>query len=116
MEILAAIASGALLLAGSGLIVVGALGMLRLPDLYTRMHAASIIDTMGLFLIMAGLMIEAGAFQAALKIGLIALLLMLASPTATHALARAALGDDILPKVEPSPMADRALEILRSKR
>ena len=46
--------------AGSGFIVVGALGLVRMPDLFTRMHAASVIETLGAVLLVIGLMLQAG--------------------------------------------------------
>ena len=78
-------------LVGGGLFcVVGALGMLRMPDFYTRMHAASVIETLGAGLILLGLMLQAGWTLVTFKLFLMGLLLFFASPTATHALARAA--------------------------
>ena len=52
--------SGLALLGGVFFIVVGNVGMLRMPDFYTRMHAAGIIDTLGAGLILLGLMLQAG--------------------------------------------------------
>ncbi|MGZ0245577.1 MAG: cation:proton antiporter, partial [Alphaproteobacteria bacterium] len=54
------ILSWALLLGGSFFLLVGAIGVLRLPDLYTRSHAAGITDTMGAILILLGLMLQGG--------------------------------------------------------
>ena len=82
--------SWAFLLAGSAFCVVGATGLLRMPDFYTRMHAASIVDTVGAGLVLAGLLLQAGPTLVAAKLLMIGALLFFASPTATHALARAA--------------------------
>ena len=60
--------------AGALLCVIGGIGMLRLPDLYTRVHAASVADTGGMLLIFIGLMIQAGLGLVTLKLALIALL------------------------------------------
>ena len=76
---------------GGFLCVVGAVGLLRFPDFFTRMHAASVTDTGGLGLIIVGLILHTGLNQVALKLLLILLFLMFTSPVATHALAKAAL-------------------------
>ena len=68
--------------------VIGALGLLRMPDFYTRMHAASVIDTVGAGLMLLGLMLQAGFTLVAAKLLIVAMLIFLASPTA-HACAGA---------------------------
>lgn len=83
-------ASMALLAAGGVFCVIGAVGMLRMPDFYTRMHAASVIETLGAGLVIAGLMVQAGFTLASAKLAILAALIFFASPTATHALAKAA--------------------------
>jgi multicomponent Na+:H+ antiporter subunit G len=70
--------------------IVGAVGMLRMPDFYTRMHAASVVDTLGAGFILFGLLLQAGFTLVAVKLLMIGALLLFASPTAGHALARAA--------------------------
>lgn len=81
-----------LFLVGGGFFcVVGAVGMLRMPDFYTRMHAASVIETLGAGLILLGLMLQAGFTLVAVKLLMVGVLIFFASPTATHALARAAM-------------------------
>jgi multicomponent Na+:H+ antiporter subunit G len=81
-----------LLLTLGGLFVfVGGLGAIRLPDLYTRMHAASVTDSMGALLVLAGIMLQAGLSLATVKLATILLFLLLTSPTASNALASAAL-------------------------
>ncbi len=79
------------LLTGGFFCVVGAIGLLRMPDFYTRMHAASVIETLGAGLILVGLMLQAGLTLVAVKLFMIGLLIFFVSPTATHALARAAM-------------------------
>ncbi|MCW5659749.1 MAG: monovalent cation/H(+) antiporter subunit G [Burkholderiaceae bacterium] len=86
-----ALLSWVCLVAGGLFCMVGALGMLRMPDFYTRMHAASVIDSLGAGLILLGLLLQAGFTLVAVKLLFIGLLLFFASPTATHALARAAM-------------------------
>jgi len=85
------------LLAGGFFCIVGALGLLRMPDFYTRMHAASVIDTLGAGLILAGLMMQAGLTLVTVKLLMVGVLLFFASPTATHAIARAAMGRGLKP-------------------
>jgi multicomponent Na+:H+ antiporter subunit G len=86
-----------LILAGSLFIVIGAVGMVRMPDLYTRMHAASVIDSIGAALLLLGLILQAGPGLVALKLLFIFLLLLFTGPVVTHALAQAALHEDIEP-------------------
>lgn len=90
-------ASWVLLLAGGFFCIVGALGMLRMPDFYTRVHAASVVDTLGAGMILLGLLLQAEDALVAARLLFIALLLFFISPTATHALARAALLRGIAP-------------------
>ena len=86
-----------LIVAGGGFCIVGAIGMLRMPDCFTRMQAASLIDTLGAALLLLGLMLQAGLSLNMLKIGMVGLLLFFASPTATHALAKAAITRGVRP-------------------
>jgi len=82
--------SWAALLAGGFFCIVGTAGLVRMPDFYTRMHAASVTDTLGAGLVLAGLVLQAGLTLVAAKLVGIGLLLFFTSPTASHALARAA--------------------------
>lgn len=79
------------LVAGGLFCIVGALGLVRMPDFYTRMHAASVIETLGAGFILLGLLLQAGFSLVAVKLLFIGVLIFFASPTATHALARAAM-------------------------
>ncbi|MCP5420990.1 MAG: monovalent cation/H(+) antiporter subunit G [Gammaproteobacteria bacterium] len=81
------------LLGGLFFLAVGGIGLLRLPDFYTRLHAAGITDTLGAGLILLGLCFQGGWTQITIKLILILVFLWFTSPTATHALARAALAD-----------------------
>jgi multicomponent Na+:H+ antiporter subunit G len=92
-------ASWALLASGSFLVVVGALGLIRMPDFYTRMHAAGITDTLGADLILLGLMVQAGFSLVTVKLLLIGAFLFFTSPTSTHAIANAALTAGLRPQV-----------------
>lgn len=84
------IASWALLLAGGAFCVIGALGLVRLHGFFPRTHAASVIDSAGAGLLLAGLLLQAGWTLVSVKLVVIGLLIFFASPTATHALANAA--------------------------
>ena len=77
-------------LAGGVLAVIGSLGVLRFPDLYTRLHAASITDTGAATLMLFGLALMAGISQETVKLIIAWAFVMLTSPTASHALANAA--------------------------
>ena len=81
----------ACLAAGAFFALVGCVGLIRMPDLYPRMHAASVTDTLGAGLLVVGLMLESGPNLVSAKLMLLGLLIFLTSPTATHALAQAAL-------------------------
>jgi multicomponent Na+:H+ antiporter subunit G len=85
------IASWALLVAGGFFCIVGGVGLHRMPEFYTRLHAASVTDTLGAGLILLGLILQAGFTLVAAKLVVIGLLIFFTSPAATHAIARAAL-------------------------
>ena len=85
---------------GGAFVLIGGVGVLRMPDLYTRMHAASLTDTMGTLLILGGVIVQAGFSLAAVKLVAIALFLLITGPTATYALANAALLSGVRPKAQ----------------
>jgi len=91
------VASWALILVGGAFCIIGAIGLLRMPDFFTRMHAASIVDTLGAAFILLGLMLQAGVSLVTVKLIAIGLLLFFTSPVSTHALARAALARGVEP-------------------
>jgi multicomponent Na+:H+ antiporter subunit G len=99
------LASWASLVAGGFFCVVGGVGLVRMPDFYTRMHAASVTDTLGAGLMLLGMILQAGLTLVAAKLAIVALLIFFASPTATHALARAALIRGVEPLVGPRERA-----------
>ena len=93
--------------AGALFCIVGGIGLLRFPEFYSRTHAASITDTLGAGLILVGLMLQAleplaehgltvldtptpNPFLLCFKVGLVGIFLLLTSPTAGHALVKAA--------------------------
>ena len=89
--------SWALVLAGAAFTIIGAIGLMRMPDLYTRLHAASVTDTLGAGLLLIGFMLQAGFSLVLLKLVLLVLLCFFTGPVATHALASAALHYGIEP-------------------
>ena len=89
--------SWACLLAGGLFCAIGALGLLRMPDFYTRTHAASVTDTVGAGLILLGLILQAGLTLVAVKLAMIGLLLFFTGPVAGHALVKAAMGRGLAP-------------------
>ena len=83
---------GTLVSMASGLffVLAGTVGVLRLPDFYSRLHAAGMTDTLGAELILLALLFQADNLQMVLKLLLVAFFLFVTSPTATHAVAHAA--------------------------
>lgn len=81
------------LIAGGFFYVVGAVGLNRMPDIFTRMHAVSVSDTLGAGLLVAGMMLQAGLSLITVKLIIILLVLWATGAVASHALARAALHD-----------------------
>lgn len=86
-----------LILIGSFSVITGAVGVLRLPDVYTRMHAASITDTLGAGTIIAGLILQAGLTLVAAKLFLILVFIFFTSPASSFALGHAALSSGVKP-------------------
>jgi len=85
------ILSWLLLTLGGISVLIGGIGALRMPDLFTRMHAASVTDSLGAILVLTGIMLQAGLSLATIKLAAILLFLLFTSPTASNALAAAAM-------------------------
>ena len=97
-----------LLVGGGVFVLIGGIGVLRMPDLYTRMHATGLTDTMGTLLVLGGVMVQAGLSLATIKLAAIAIFLLLTGPTASYALSNAALLSGLRPKAEwLEPGSDR---------
>lgn len=92
--------SGFLLLSGGLVGIIGGLGLLRFPDFYTRLHAAGLTETLCAICIIFGLVLQAGFTLLTIKLLLILLFLLFTTPTATHALARAAMIDELEPLLD----------------
>jgi multicomponent Na+:H+ antiporter subunit G len=97
MDILLEALSWLLLVSGSFFCLTGGVGLLRFPDFFSRIHAASLTDTLGAGLILAGLMIQAGWSLVLAKLLLILMFSLLAGTTASHAIAKAALKSGLQP-------------------
>ncbi len=91
------IASIIFVVLGIVFMLTGSVGMLRLPDFYTRSHAVSMSDMLGIIFVMFGLVIYEGFTQSTLKLILIILFIALANPIGIHALSRAAYKKGIKP-------------------
>ncbi|RYZ03838.1 MAG: sodium:proton antiporter [Alphaproteobacteria bacterium] len=97
-DLLASIGGGFVLI-GVALSVLGAFGILKFPDVYTRIHAASITDTAGASLVLLGLCLIAGISLVTLKLVFIWMFVMLTTPVAANALANAAFGSGHKPRI-----------------
>jgi multicomponent Na+:H+ antiporter subunit G len=82
---------------GAFFVLVGGIGLIRMPDLFSRMHPAGILDTAGAGFLLLGFMLQSDGWMTAVKLALILVLLLFTSPVATHALAHAALLDGLKP-------------------
>ncbi|MEP3233417.1 MAG: monovalent cation/H(+) antiporter subunit G [Hyphomicrobiales bacterium] len=97
MDALVDLLSWALLGAGSFFLVIGAIGLVRMPDIFTRMHATSVAETLGVGFILGGLMVQGGFTLVTFKLVCLFILLFLTAPVASHAIARAAIADGVEP-------------------
>ena len=98
MSVLLDIATALCLIAGTAFVIIGAIGLIRLPDFFTRLHAAGCSETLGAWLILLGLLFQSGWSLISVKLIMIFILLVLTGPTATHALAKSALHGGLKPK------------------
>jgi multicomponent Na+:H+ antiporter subunit G len=97
MDLVVNWASWALIGAGSFFVLVGAIGLVRMPDVYTRMHAVSVIETLGAGMLLIGLMLQAGFSLITLKLIFLLALFFFVGPVISHALAQAALHEGVEP-------------------
>ena len=97
MTLIIEIASWALILLGSFFTMVGMLGLVRMPEVFTRMHAASVTDTLGVGFLIAGMALQAGLSLVTLKLGFLLALFVFTGPVVTHALAQACLHEGVDP-------------------
>jgi multicomponent Na+:H+ antiporter subunit G len=97
MTLLVEIASWILILLGSFFTLVGAFGLVRMPEVFTRMHAASVTDTLGVGFLLVGMCLQAGLGLVTLKLVFLLALFFFTGPVVTHALAQACLHEGIKP-------------------
>ena len=107
MEFFIDLVSWVLLLGGGFFCVAGALGLLRMPDAYTRLHAASVVDTLGVGMILAGLMVQSGWTLTTARLGIVLILVFFTSPVAGHAIARAMKHRDVKPILSEDRTGER---------
>ncbi|MEX1036681.1 MAG: monovalent cation/H(+) antiporter subunit G [Sneathiella sp.] len=100
MELVLDIATWILLLAGSVLLVITGYGLLRLPDLYTRIHAGGMADTLATTLIFIGLALQSGFSLITVKLLLVIVFIFFTSPTSSYALAQASFVAGLKPKLD----------------
>jgi len=94
------VVSWAAIVTGSFFTLVAGIGLLRLPDFFSRVHAIGILDTLAAGLILFGLLLQGDDWLVAVKLALVFIALLITGPTATHALARAALHAGFRPPLD----------------
>jgi len=97
------ILSWTLIVGGCAFLIIGAIGTFRFPDFWSRLHAVSVTDSGGMILLTAGMILQAGFTLVAVKLVLIGIFLFITGPTATHAVANAALISGFLPQGQKVP-------------
>ncbi|MCI0821242.1 MAG: monovalent cation/H(+) antiporter subunit G [Chloroflexi bacterium] len=99
------IAGTVLLGLGLFFMAVTAIGLVRLPDFFSRVHSVSKSETLGITLVLLGLIAHQGFDQTSLKLGLIALFVLITNPVAAHVLTRSAVRSGLMPWRRPRPGA-----------
>ncbi len=99
-------ASLILFIVGGIFVVTGCIGLVRFPDFYSRLHPAGVTDTAGAELIILAMMLQAPSWLIVVKLGFIAVFLLLTSPVATHAIAHAAWVGGLAPMTDADLSAD----------
>lgn len=99
MMLIVEIASWAFILLGSFFTIVGMLGLVRMPEIFTRMHAASVTDTLGVGFLIVGMALQAGFGLVTLKLVFLLALFIFTGPVVTHALAQACLHEGVRPQL-----------------
>ena len=111
LEIIINLLSWFFIVSGSVFVVIGAVGTIRFPDFWSRLHAASITDSAGIILLVIGMCLQAGPTLVTVKLLIIGVFLFITGPTSTHAVANAALVTGLRPPegkgltgAEPEPL------------
>ena len=111
MELFVEVASWVAIVLGSIFMLIGAVGTLRFPDFWSRLHAVSVTDSGGMILLTVGMILQAGPTLIAVKLILIGIFLFITGPTATHAVANAALVSGFLPKDQKIPRLKKGADV-----
>jgi len=106
METFVLVLSWILIVSGSFFAIIGAVGTLRFPDFWSRLHAASITDSAGVILLLAGMALHAGLGLITVKLAIILVFLFITGPTSTHAVANAAFVSGLKPRQRPTPLPE----------
>ena len=106
LDLIRDLLSWVLFVVGGFAVIVGAVGIVRFPDFYTRLHAAGMTDTAGAELILFGMMLQAPNWLVVAKLGFIGFFLFMTSPVATHAIAHAAWVVGMKPMLGPELKRD----------
>ena len=102
------ILSWAMIVAGSFFVIIGAVGILRFPDFWSRLHAASVTESAGMILLLIGMALQTGWTLIAFKLGVIGIFMLITGPTSTHAVANAALVSGLRPPKLPPTTPQKA--------
>ena len=100
MTMLVEIVSGLFILLGVIALITGSIGLVKLPDLFSRTHAVGMMDTAGVGFIILGLIIHEGFTLVSVKLVLVGIFLFFTSPVATHAVAQVAYRAGLKPILE----------------
>jgi len=100
MMIIISLLSDFCLLIGGIFTLTGAVGLLRLPNFYTRLHAASVTESLGAPLLIIGIILDTGFTLDSAKLIIIIIIMVVSSPTITHALCRAAAHGGYAPDMQ----------------
>jgi multicomponent Na+:H+ antiporter subunit G len=101
-----------LIASGCGFLIIGATGIVRFPDFWSRLHSAAIIDSAGTALLLLGMMLQGGLTLVTVKLLLIGVFLFITGPTATHAVANAAYVSGSRPLGDESGKPVTSVEIV----
>lgn len=97
MDLFVGILSWVFILAGSAFTLIGAIGTMRFPDFWSRLHAASVSESAGMILLIVGMCLQAGPTLITVKLLIIGAFIFITGPTSTHAVASAALTSGATP-------------------
>ncbi|MEM9278613.1 MAG: monovalent cation/H(+) antiporter subunit G [Pseudomonadota bacterium] len=108
------------ILSGCAFLLIGAMGTLRFPDFWTRLHAVSVSDSAGMILLITGMCIQSGFSLITAKLILIGIFLFITGPTSTHAVANAALVSGFAPQGKEVPKLEnkpsKIAKVVKSKK